>query len=165
MKWLLGALVLLCTGSLLAQTLGDVARQQRADTTGPKATHVYTNADLTSVSDQGSTTLPAKPPSGTQPSNTAGQNQTDRAMASAQQRRLNELGQRVQLLENELRDMESQVSTLNHNSIYGDPNRAQQNEEIKRISGGIEEKRKQLMSAREELSEEIERSRRTSVVK
>ena len=61
--------------------------------------------------------------------------------------------------------MESQVSTLNHNSIYGDPNRAQQNEEIKRISGDIEEKRKQLTSAREELAEEIERSRRTSVVK
>ena len=86
-------------------------------------------------------------------------------MAATEQRRLNELGQRVQLLENELRDMESQVSTLNHNSIYGDPNRAQQNEEIKRISGDIEEKRKQLTSAREELAEEIERSRRTSVVK
>ena len=165
MRWLLGAVLLLCTAPLLAQSLGDVARQQRADTTGSKATHVYTNADLASASDEGPATLPAKPSPGTQPSKTAGQNETDHTMAANEQRRLNELGQRVQLLENELRDMESQVSALNHNSIYGDPNRAQQNEEIKRISGDIEEKRKQLTSAREELAEEIERSRRTSVVK
>jgi peptidoglycan hydrolase CwlO-like protein len=165
MRWLLGAVLLLCTGSLLAQSLGDVARQQRENTSGPKATHVYTNADLAPGSDGDSATPPEKPSPGAQHSKAAGTSETDRAMAAMQQRHLYELSQRVQLLESEIRDKESQVSALNHSAVYGDPNRVQQNEEIRRISGEIEETRTQLTSAREELAEEIERARRTSVVK
>jgi predicted nucleic acid-binding Zn-ribbon protein len=157
--------MLLCTGSLLAQSLGDVAREQREDTTGPKAKHVFTNADLASDSAEDSATSSEKLSPRVQPSKAPGQSETDRAQAATQQRRVNELSQRVQLLESEIRDMGTQLSALNHGAIYGDPNRVQQNQEIRRISGEIEEKRKQLANAHDELAEEVERSRKSSVVK
>ena len=47
MRWFLGAALLLCTGSLWAQSLGDVAREQQQNDNQPKAKHIYTNADLT----------------------------------------------------------------------------------------------------------------------
>jgi hypothetical protein len=165
MRWVLGAALLLCTGSLLAQSLGDVAREQRGDTAGPKAKHVFTNADLAPGSDLGPVTPPEKPPTGTQPAKVAVQSETDRAQTAAQQRRLGELSQRVQLLDSEVRDLEAQVIALNRGAIYGDPNRVQQNEVIRRISGEIEGKRRQLTSARDELAEETERSRKSSVLK
>jgi uncharacterized small protein (DUF1192 family) len=173
MRWLLGALLLLGTGSLLAQSLGDVVRQQRDDTTAPKAKHVFTNADLDSPSDG---TAPAPPETTSpgispgksitpHPAKATGPSETDRAQTAIQQRRVNELNQRVQLLTAELTDLEAQVTALKRGSLYGDPNRAQQNEEIRRRSVEVEEKRAQLTSARDELSEEIERSRKASVLK
>lgn len=165
MRWFLGTVMLLCTGSLLAQSLGDVVREQREDTTGPKAKHVFTNADLTSGSDGDLATPPEKPSPRVQPLKAPGQSETDRAQAAARQRRVNELSQRVQLLESELRDMGTQLNALNRSAIYGDPNRVQQNQEIRRISGEIEEKRKQLANAHDELAEEVERLQKSSVVK
>jgi hypothetical protein len=169
MRWLLGALLLLGTGSLLAQSLGDVVRQQHDDTTAPKARHVFTNADLASPSDVTAAPPPETTAPGTSPvprsAKATGPSENDRAEAALQQRRVNDLNQRVQLLALELSDLEAQVTALKRGSLYGDPNRAQQNEEIRRLSVEVEEKRAQLTSARDELSEEIERSRKASVVK
>lgn len=52
MKWLLGVVLLLCTGTLSAQSLGEVARAQRNGENGPKAKRVVTNADFAAASDE-----------------------------------------------------------------------------------------------------------------
>jgi outer membrane murein-binding lipoprotein Lpp len=165
MRWLLGALLLLGTGPLLAQSLGDVVRQQRDDNTGPKARHVFTNADLASPSDATAPASPETTAPGPHSAKAAGPSDTDRAQAAVQQRRVNELTQRVQLLTSELADLEGQVNALKRGAVYGDPNRAQQNEEIRRLSVAVEEKRALLTSARDELADEVERSRKASVLK
>jgi hypothetical protein len=84
---------------------------------------------------------------------------------AAQLRRVAELGQRVQFLESEIRDLDAQRISLKGSAVYGDVKRVSQNEEMHRLQAEIEGKHTQLTAARNELAEEIERSQKASIVK
>jgi predicted nucleic acid-binding Zn-ribbon protein len=81
------------------------------------------------------------------------------------QRRINELNQRVQSLQGEVSDLEKQRSSLRSSMIYGDPNRAQQNEEFSRLGRQIDAKNLELSAARNELSDALDRANKTTVLK
>jgi hypothetical protein len=49
--------------------------------------------------------------------------------------------------------------------IYGDPNRAQQNEEFSRLGRQIDAKNLELSAARNELSDALDRANKTTVLK
>jgi hypothetical protein len=131
----------------------------------PKAKRVFTNADFAS------TPLEEKPSispqkQGAQPSRTIRTlNGVQDPQAIAQQRRLTELGQRVQFLESEIRDLDAQRISLRGSAVYGDVKRISQNEEMHRLQAEIEGKHKQLAAASNDLAEEIERSQRASIVR
>jgi flagellar motility protein MotE (MotC chaperone) len=160
MRWLLGAALLLCTGSLWAQSLGDVAREQRQNDNQPKAMHIYTNADLT-VPGEGPV-IPQEKGSKDKPSSNA---PSKKQAESIHQMRVAELYQRSQQLESDMRDIQQQIATLSRSFIYGDPNRAEKNREMKQLADGLEEKRKELAGVRNELIEENERAHASSVLK
>jgi chromosome segregation ATPase len=82
-----------------------------------------------------------------------------------QQRVLVELNTRVQTLQGELSDLERERNAVKANSRYGDPNRAQTNEELGVMSGMIDRKQQELAAARAELAEAVERFNRASVIK
>ena len=163
MRWLLGAALLLCTGiSSWAQSLGDVAREQRQNDSQPKARHIYTNADLTVLG--GDPVIPQEKASKVKPSPKA---PSKKQAESIHQMRVAELYQRAQQLESDMRDIQQQIATLSRSSIYGDPNRAEKNREMKQLADGLEGKRKELAGVRNELIEENERAHnsRFSVLK
>jgi hypothetical protein len=165
MRWVVGATFLLCTSTLLAQSLGDVARAQRNGDDRPKAKRVFTNADFASAPLEETPSIsPQK--QGAQPSRTIRTlNGVEAPQAVAQQRRLTELGQQVQFLESEIRDLDAQRISLKSSAVYGDVKRVNQNEEFHRLQTEIEGKHKQLAVARDEYAEEIERSQKASIVK
>jgi septal ring factor EnvC (AmiA/AmiB activator) len=168
MRWIAAALLLFCAQALAAQSLADVARQQREDSNRPKATHVITNDDIGSMTPAAPATDPAaKPGSGTakpaaKPATSTQQTDPERAQL---QRHVTELSQRVQSLQNELSDLEKQRVYLRTSARYGDPNRIQTNEEINRLGEQIDRKNSELASARNELSEAVDRANKTSVIK
>ena len=67
--------------------------------------------------------------------------------------------------ESDMRDIQQQITTLSRSSIYGDPNRAEKNREVKQLADGLEGKRKELAGVRNELIEENERAHTLSVLK
>jgi len=159
-------LVLFCAQALAAQSLGDVAREQREDTSRPKAHRVITNADLSSAEVAAPAKVEAAAPTSrpkmvAKPVNTA----TADPQRAQQQRVLVELNTRVQTLQGELSDLERERNAVKANSRYGDPNRAQTNEELGVMSGTIDRKQQELAAARAELAEAVERFNRASVIK
>lgn len=157
------AFLLTCLTPLAAQSLGDIARTQRDDPNRPRAKRVITNNDL-SPADQPApaqsepTTKPAAKP-------VDRNQQAEAERARLQQRRITELGQRVQLLQNELSDLEKQRTSVRSSSVYGDPNRVQKNDEIKSLGDQIDSKNRELAAARNELTEALERANKTTVLK
>jgi hypothetical protein len=173
MRPIVMVVALFCAQVLAAQSLGDVAREQRDDTSHPKAKRVFTNADLSSpesVAPAKATTPAALKPAGasaTQPKSSAKPASTavadpERAM---QQRHIAELNQRVKTLEGELGDLERERNTMKANSHFGDPNRSQSNGELSAVGDKVDQKQQELAAARGELSEAIERFNRGSVLK
>jgi hypothetical protein len=169
-------LVVFCAQALAAQSLGDVAREQREDTSRPKAHRVITNADLSSAEvaapakveaaaptsqPKTASTATSQPKTVAKPVNTA----TADPQRAQQQRVLVELNTRVQTLQGELSDLERERNAVKANSRYGDPNRAQTNEELGVMSGTIDRKQQELAAARAELAEAVERFNRASVIK
>lgn len=163
MRWLPIALLLMCLTPLAAQSLGDVARTQRDDPNRPHATRVITNSDLSAVDEapRAPVTLTSNPTAS--PIDRARQSDAERTRQ--QQLRIKELGQRVQLLQNELSDLEKQRTSVRSSSVYGDPNRIQKNDEIKSLGDQIESKNRELAAARNELTEALERANKTTVLK
>lgn len=161
MRWVPIAGLLMCVTPLTAQSLGDVARTQRDDPSRPRAKRVITNNDL-SPFDQ----APALPNPGSKPGAKAiDHSQQDAERAGQQRRRITELSQRVQLLQNELGDLERQRTSVRNSSVYGDPNRARKNDEIKSLGDQIERKNRELAAARNEFTEAQERANKTTVLK
>jgi hypothetical protein len=166
-------LVLFLAQVLAAQSLGDVAREQREDTSHPKAKRVFTNADLSSPESvaPAKAAVAAQPkPAGTpatQPKPAAKPVSTAAADPehAVQQRHIADLTQRVKALEGELGDLERERNTMKANSRYGDPNRAQSNGEYSAVGEQIDHKQQELAAVRGELSEAIERFNRGSVLK
>lgn len=160
MKWLLGAALLFCAGSMWAQSLGDIAREQRQNDNQPKAKHVYTNADL-SAPDGDLVVQPVRPSHQTPRPKAPAKNQAD----NIHQRRVAELYQRAQQLESDLRNIQEHMTALARSSIYGDPNRAEKNQEMKQLADNLDAKRRELASVRSELIEENDRAHTADVVK
>jgi hypothetical protein len=170
MRWLVGLILVLCTGTLLAQSLGDVARAQRNDENRPKAKRVITNADVASAPlEETSSIEPQRSSQGAQPARlipaVPRSGVVQNTEPPAQQRRVGELGQQVQLLQSDLNSLEEQRASLRRAAVYGDPTRVHQNEEINRLGAAIEEKRNQLATARDEYADEVDRARKSSVLK
>jgi uncharacterized protein involved in exopolysaccharide biosynthesis len=176
MKWTAIALLLLCAPPLVAQSLGDVARAQREDTSRPHATRVITNGDLSSqestrpvsaspnsvaTHSENPAASNASAKSGTKPT-TAQASDPERAI---HQRRYTETTKRVQQLQAELSDLERHRSDLRNSMIFGDPNRAQKNTQLKELDQQIEFKNRELTSARAELADVAEDASHTSVLK
>jgi septal ring factor EnvC (AmiA/AmiB activator) len=165
MRWISVAFLLLCVAPVAAQSLGDVARQQRDNPNRPKAKHVITNNDLGSSSYvQPSPAEPSTQPI-TRPANPANRSQSMDAERALLQRRVAEVNQRVQVLQNELNDLEKHRVSLRSGAIYGDPNRTQKNDEMKALGEQIESKTGELTAARNELTDAIDRANHTSVLK
>jgi hypothetical protein len=160
----MGAAMLLCTGSLWAQSLGDVAREQRKDNDQPKATHVYTNADVTSPG--GAASKPQKPAQGTPQAKATAPPKVlpKKELDPVHQRRVAELNQRVQLLASDMLDLQTRITALDRSSKYGDPDRAQKNQEMKQLTDSLGAKGKELAGVRDELLEENERARKSEIV-
>ena len=157
----------------MAQSLADVAREQRNDPNHPKASRVYTNSDVgaDSVSDAPSSNVPSSNTAAPEVK-TPSEAKTPKTKAPAQaavnperalmQRRVNELAERVQRLRAEIDDLTKQRTALNR-TVYGDPNRAQEKDAAKNLDAQLAAKQGELASATQELNEEIERARRSSV--
>jgi chromosome segregation ATPase len=165
MRWIGIALFVCCTQALLAQSLGDVARAQREAQDHPRAKRVITNADIDSRADAAPLEQPARPAAKAAVKPAADRSQPADSERALVQRRINELNQRVQSLQGEVSDLEKQRSSLRSSMIYGDPNRAQQNEEFSRLGRQIDAKNLELSAARNELSDALDRANKTTVLK
>ena len=162
MRWISIALLLFFAQPLLAQSLGDVARAQREEPNHPKAKRVITNADIDSpaapLPDQAQQpgAKPVAKPAATRP-------QAVDSERVLMQQHLNELNQRVQVLQGELTTLENERISLRNSTVYGDPKRVQHNDEFNRLVEQIDAKNKELSAARNELSEALERANKTTV--
>ncbi len=204
MKRLVLILLLFAAPALLAQSLGDVAREQRGETGHPKAKRVFTNDDLSTAPAQApsvaaptpdansaSATNPASPGQPTGPENPANRTnpanpgaaanngarpakpaaqpgapaQPEDPLKAQQQRHLNEMVQRMQFLEFEIKDLTQQRNNMAASQHYGDANRAESTAAMADLTQQIAHKNAELNALRDEFVEARDRYSQTSVIR
>jgi hypothetical protein len=161
------ALVLAMSGSLVgacAQSLGEVARQQRNASEKPKAKRVITNEELGSAAPvEQSPGQPAPAAAAPRPIQYAG-GDTNFAQREVWRARVSDARTKVARLEQEVRELQSEQIQRDRALFYGDAGLAAQDpmksaEEQKKLVADLNKKRQELREARTDLDDALSRAR------